>query len=79
MDEITAIASLVFAELMNEDFIDPCDIISSKEDLIDIIEDFWLHSGETGAILKNGWNLDMIISNNEVLETILDLINNEDE
>jgi hypothetical protein len=79
MDEITAIASLVFAELMNEEFIDPCDIISSKEDLIDIIEDFWLHSGETGAILQNGWNLDMIISNNEVLETILDLINNEDE
>ena len=77
MNEIEAIANLILGELMNEEFIDPCDIISSKEDLIDIIEDFWLHSGETGAILQNGWNLEDITSNNILLDKIIEL-NNED-
>lgn len=77
MDEITAIANLILGELMNEDFLDPCDLINSREDLINIIEDFWLHSGETGAILQNGWNLEDITSNNILLDKIIEL-NNED-
>jgi hypothetical protein len=77
MNEIEAIANLILGELMNEDFLDPCDLINSREDLIDIIEDFWLHSGETGAILQNGWNLEDITSNNILLDKIIEL-NNED-
>ena len=50
---------------------------SIKEDLINIIEDFWIHSGETGEILKNGWDLDSIVSNNVLLDKIIEL-NNED-
>lgn len=77
MNEIEAIANLILGELMNEDFLDPCDLINSREDLIDIIEDFWLHSGETRAILQNGWNLEDITSNNILLDKIIEL-NNED-
>ncbi len=77
MNEIEAIANLILGELMNEDFLDPCDLINSREDLINIIEDFWLHSGETGAILQNGWNLEDITSNNILLDKIIEL-NNED-
>ena len=77
MNEIEAIANLILGELMNEDFLDPCDLINSREDLIDIIEDFWLHSGETGAILQYGWNLEDITSNNILLDKIIEL-NNED-
>ena len=77
MNEIEAIANLILGELMNEDFLDPCDLINSREDLINIIEDFWLHSGETGAFLQNGWNLEDITSNNILLDKIIEL-NNED-
>ena len=75
--ELFLMANLILGELMNEDFLDPCDFIASKEDLINIIEDFWIHSGETGEILKNGWDLDSIVSNNVLLDKIIE-INNEE-
>jgi len=78
MDELTAIANLILAELMEEDFIDPlCGPIENKEVLIDIIEDFWIHSGETGSILQNGWNLDEIITSEELLDRIIELSNEQ--